>query len=90
MSDEIWMIVRYILIALGSFLVGKGYVTMDQVNGLIDALPQLIGGIMSVGTMAWGLYVKYGTKSVPAATAARADVPTVSSATGKIEPATSP
>ncbi len=90
MSDEVWMIVRYILIALGSFLVGKGYVTMDQVNGLIDALPQLIGGIMSVGTMAWGLYVKYGTKAVPVATAARADVPTVSAATGKIEPATGP
>lgn len=86
MSDEIWMIIRYILIALGSFLVGKGYVTMDQVNGIIDALPQLIGGIMSVGTMAWGLYVKYGTKSVPVATAARPDVPTVSAATGAVTP----
>lgn len=86
MSDEIWMIIRYILIALGSFLVGKGYVTMDQVNGIIDALPQLIGGIMSVGTMAWGLYVKYGTKAVPVATAARPDVPTVSAATGAVTP----
>lgn len=86
MSDEIWMIIRYILIALGSFLVGKGYVTMDQVNGVIDALPQLIGGIMSVGTMAWGLYVKYGTKAVPVATAARPDVPTVSAATGAVTP----
>lgn len=86
MSDEIWMIIRYILIALGSFLVGKGYVTMDQVNGIIDALPQIIGGAISLGGMVWGLYVKFGTKAVPAATAARPDVPTVSSATGAVQP----
>jgi len=76
-SDTIWQIVRYILIAAGSFATGKGWVTADQVTTIIGALGSLFA-------VAWGLFVKAGTTAVPDATAARADVPTVSAATGSV------
>jgi hypothetical protein len=76
-SDTIWQFIRYILIAAGSFATGKGWVTADQVTSIIGAL----GTLFAVG---WGLFVKAGTATVPAATAARSDVPTVSQATGAV------
>lgn len=77
--DTIWQIIRYLLIAGGSFLVGKGYVSAENVE-------QLIGAIGSIGAILWGLYVKFGTTAVPNATADRVDVPTVSGATGAVTP----
>lgn len=74
-SDTIWQIIRYILIAAGSFATGKGWVTADQVTTIIGAL----GSLFAVG---WGLFVKAGTVTVSADTGARADVQTVSAATG--------
>ncbi len=85
MSDQLWQTIRYVLLIGGGFMAGRGWVTMDQVNTLIDNLPGIIGAVTSAATAIWGLYVKFGTKSVPAATAARSDVPTVSSATGAIQ-----
>jgi hypothetical protein len=76
-QDTIWQLIRYGLIAIGSFLVGKGYVTSADVTTIIGAL----GAIFPV---VWGIYVKANTKAVPAATAARSDVPTVSAATGAV------
>lgn len=77
--DTIWQILRYLLIAGGSFLVGKGYITSENVE-------VIVGAIGAIGTVVWGIYVKSGTKAVPAATAARPDVPTVSGATGAVQP----
>jgi hypothetical protein len=74
-SDSVWQVVRYLLIAAGSFATGKGWVTSDQVTSIIGAIGTLF-------TVAWGLYVKAGTRAVPSVTAARPDVPTVSAATG--------
>jgi hypothetical protein len=76
-SDTIWQIIRYLLIAGGSWASGKGYVSADQVTSIIGAL----GALFAVG---WGLFVKSGTVSVPAATGARSDVPTVSGSTGVV------
>lgn len=76
--DTVWQILRYILIAGGSFVVGKGWVTAEQVE-------MIIGAIGSIGAILWGLYVKFGTKSVSNATADRIDVPTVSGATGEVQ-----
>jgi hypothetical protein len=86
MSDQTWAAIRYALIAVGSFLAGKGYVTMDQVNTVIENLPAIIGGITTLVTAIWGLYVKWNTRAVPAITAARRDVPTINPATGSVEP----
>ncbi|ABE62252.1 conserved hypothetical protein [Nitrobacter hamburgensis X14] len=77
-SDSVWQVVRYLLIAAGSFATGKGWVTSDQVTGIIGAIGTLF-------TVAWGLYVKANTRAVPSVTAARPDVPTVSAATGAVK-----
>lgn len=86
MSDSTWAFIRYALIAIGSFLAGKGYVTMDQVNSFIENLPAIIGSVTALATAVWGLYVKIGTKAVPLQTALRVDVPTISPVTGATEP----
>jgi hypothetical protein len=75
--DTVWQILRYILIAGGGFLTGKGYLSADQVTSII-------GAVGSIGAVLWGLFVKSGTTAVPDAVAARADVPTVSNATGAV------
>jgi hypothetical protein len=76
-QDTIWQLIRYGLIAAGSFLVGKGYFSEADVT-------TIIGAIGAVFPIIWGIYVKAGTKAVPASTAARPDVPTVSGATGTV------
>lgn len=75
--DTVWQIARYILIAVGSFATGKGWVTADQVTAIV-------GAIGTIGAVVWGLFVKSGTTAVPDTVAARADVPTVSAATGAV------
>ena len=76
-QDTIWQIIRYGLISAGGFFVGKGYISSENLTAIVGAL----GSLFAVG---WGLYVKFNTKAVPAATAARTDVPTVSAATGTV------
>lgn len=75
--DTVWQILRYVLIAGGGFLSGKGYISAEQVT-------TIIGAIGSIGAVVWGLFVKSGTTAVPDATAARSDVPTVSGGTGAV------
>jgi hypothetical protein len=77
-SDTIWQIVRYILIAAGTWVASKGYVSAEQWETVVGAL----GAIFAV---AWGVFVKSGTKAVPADVANQAHIPTVSGATGKVE-----
>jgi hypothetical protein len=88
MTDQAWMTIRYLLIAGGAFLAGKGYVTMDQVTDFIDKIPTFVAAATAIGTAGWGLYVKWNTRSVPAVTAARVDVPTINPATGATIPGT--
>lgn len=73
--DNVWMYARYILLSLGGFLVGRGTITEDQ-------LTYIVGAIGAISSVLWGVYVKWGTKSVSVETAMRADVPTVSGLTG--------
>ena len=77
--DTIWQILRYILIAVGSFVVSKGWFSDEMVQSTI-------GAVGTIGAVIWGIYVKANTKAVPIATANRPDVPTVSGATGKVTP----
>lgn len=74
-ADIVWQLIRYGLQALGAFLIGKGLTDQSTVTAVLGALGTLF-------TTAWGVYVKWGTTSVPDSTAARSDVPTVSPATG--------
>ncbi len=76
--DTIWQILRYGMIALGSWFAARGYVTGEQWE-------LIIAGLGTMFPVIWGLFVKSGTKAVPQAVADRPSVPTVSAATGKIE-----
>jgi len=75
MPDMIWQLIRYVLLIFFGYLTKQGIGDADTWNAVLGSL----GALFTAG---WGIYVKYGTKAVPAATAARPDVPTVSAATG--------
>lgn len=86
MNDTIWQTVRYVLIGGGGFLAARGKIDASQVPQMADEVIRIGSGLVSLGAAAWGLYVKWRTVPVPEAVAARADVPTVSSATGAVVP----
>lgn len=77
-SDTVWQLIRYLLLAVGGYFVHRGTITEGFLNSAI-------GWALEIFTFAWGFYVKWGTTSVPAATAARPDVPTVSPLTGAVQ-----
>ena len=85
MLDFIVQNARYALIAIGMLTVGLGWTTQADVDQAINLTTTAIGGVAAAGAWIWGLYVKWNTKAVPLATAARVDVPTVSSVTGEKE-----
>lgn len=66
---------RIALISLGPTIAATGYLTGEQWT-------TIVGGIIWLVPVAHSFYVKWGTKTVPAAVAARPDVPTVSPVTG--------
>jgi len=85
MSDSFWQSVRYVLIAIGSFLAGRGKIDALQVAPLVDQLIQIASGAVALGAASWGLYVKFRTATVPADVAVRPDVPVVNTATGVVK-----
>lgn len=78
-QDLAWMLLRSLLMAGSGYLVGRGMLTEEQSASLIGAAGVLF-------TLGWQMWVRWNTKIVPAPTAARPDVPTVSAATGKVQP----
>lgn len=83
-SDTFWMNLRYVLVASGMWIAAKSGVGEHITTPVVD----LVVGLLITGLGAgWGNVVKWATKSVPAATGDRSDVPTVSSMTGAVEPA---
>lgn len=85
MSDQVWQTVRYVLIGGGAYLAGRGKIDPAQVAPMADQIITVASGAASLGAAVWGLYVKWQTATVPADTAARPDVPVVSSATGAVK-----
>ena len=77
-ADTVWQIIRYVLIAVGGWFASRGYVSGDQ-------LETVVGGLGALFPVLWGLFVKFNTKAVPVKVANRADVPTVSGATGQVQ-----
>lgn len=86
MNDNIWVALRAVLMVAGGFLAGKGYVTMSDFTTLVDKAQTALPGLIALGSAAWAMWVRWNTRAVPAATAARKDVPTVNAATGATEP----
>jgi hypothetical protein len=79
--DGVWSLVRHLLTAAGGGAVSAGWLSSDDLTAIVGAIVTLI-------SVAWGIYVRYGTRQVPEVTAQRADVPTVSAATGRTIPGT--
>lgn len=77
-QDMVWQLVRYSLLAAGGYLTGKGYTDDATAQAMIGALMVILPG-------AWGVYVKWSTKTVPASAVEGAPVPTLSPTTGKVE-----
>lgn len=77
-ADTIWQIFRYMLMAVGGYFVNKGWVDNDS-------LTTIISGMGTLFVTAWGLYIKWNTKTVPADVAAKPSVTTVSPVTGAVE-----
>jgi hypothetical protein len=82
-SDIIMMLVRYGLIAGGTYMASKGWLKADDVTTTADTVQTAIGSLVAVATTIWGGYIVTGTKRVPISTADRKDVPTVSPVTGQ-------
>ncbi len=74
MPDSIAAIVRYALIAAGTHLATK-YNLMD-----LD-ITAIAGAVMTLLTVAWGIFVKKGTVAIPA-NEVKVDQTIVSSMTG--------
>ena len=79
-ADTIFQLIRYVLIAVGGYITGKGWANETQWEALIGFVAILLPAL-------WGFYVKWNTKPVSEKVIARQDLPTVSSATGaKVAP----
>lgn len=76
MPDLAAQALRYALFMLG------GYMTKKGIDG--DTQSLVLGAVTAIATLAWGVYVKYGTKAVPVDVAARPTVPTVNAITGQV------
>lgn len=59
MPDSVAAVVRYILIAGGTWVAAKYGITDLNVEGLA-------GAVLTVLTVVWGVFVKKGTVAVPA------------------------
>ena len=85
-----WVQVRNILLAFSGVAVGLGLGTDVQIRELIDAVGTVVGALgaaVYIGTTVWQWFVRFKTMSVPVATGERKDVPTISPASGAVEPA---
>lgn len=51
-ADSIWQILRYILIAVGSWATAKGWIDSDTVTSLIGALGTIFVAVWGVWTRA--------------------------------------
>jgi hypothetical protein len=79
-ADTVFQLIRYVLIAAGGYITGKGWANEVQWEALI-------GFVAIILPAAWGLYVKWRTSPVEDKIIVRQDLPTVSSATGaKVAP----
>jgi len=76
-SDTVWQIVRYLLIALGTGFVQKGYINNDTLTTIVSAC----GTLFIAG---WGIYVKLGTRATTADHADKVSTPVVSPVTGSV------
>lgn len=87
-QDLFWQMFRGLLLMAGGYLVQKGLTDEATMQAAATAL-------LTLAVFGWGLYVKYGTRTVSAAVVDRSKIdptvptiPTISPATGAVEKVT--
>lgn len=64
-KDQLWMTVRYLMIAGGGFLAGKGYLRHEDIGPISDAIITLAPFALSLGGAVWGFIIRHNTVTVP-------------------------
>lgn len=82
-GDIVMMLVRYGLIAAGTYMATRGWLAPEDVATTVDKVMSAVGPLIAVASAIWGGYISTGTRRVPVETAERKDVPTVSPVTGQ-------
>lgn len=65
MNDQLWMTIRYLMIAGGGYLAGRGYLRNEDVSPIVDAVLTLAPFVISLAGAAWGYMVRHNTVLVP-------------------------
>lgn len=83
-NDLAWLLVRYALLVAFTWLGNHGVIPPENVTGVVDQIVNATPVVGAALTAVWGVWIKWNTKTVPEATGARPDVPTVSPVTGAV------
>lgn len=81
-TDQITSIIRQILLAVGGFIVGKGWVDNETMMQIAGAVSVIIGSV-------WAIWTRT-TKNIVASAAAKVDIPAVSQQDAGIDKKISP
>lgn len=83
--ETVFVAIRYLLVAVGLFLVGRGSVRSEDWQAFLTSWDATAGGLAALITVLWGFYVNWKTKRVPEKEVAAKRLATVSPVTGKVE-----
>jgi len=83
-TEQITSIIRQVLLAVGGFVVGKGWVDNETMLQIAGALSVIIGSIWAIWSRTDKSIVASAAAKVPVSTAAQAEV----GITAPIKPAT--
>jgi len=79
MNKTVWVIARYILIIASAIVATEGTLNEEVIRAVLGAASGLAAAV-------WGVYVNWGTKSVPVEAVVVHDLPVVSPVTGRTLP----
>lgn len=82
--DSYWQTARYLLIAVGTFLVGTQWADSASWAEFMRQVETFVSAGIALGTMLWGWYVKWNTSPVPDKIIEVRNIPVADSATGKL------
>lgn len=83
-KEQVLAAVRWLIAFGGGILVGKGYITAEQLNTISANLPVIIPALISIGGLVWGIINRTDKNIVVAA----AQVPGVKAVVVDTTPAT--
>ena len=76
---DIWGLTRLVLCTVGGALASRADFEIGE--GEIEGI---VGALIALGSIGWGVYVRWSTRSVPLEVAMRPEIPVKSDLTGKV------